>query len=330
MRFSIIVPAYQAEGHIQRCIDSILSQDYADYEIIIVDDGSRDDTLKACRALEKIHSQIRVVSKENGGASSARNMGIRISRGDYLLFLDSDDFWINNTLLSSLSKCISLKGADLILFGVKTQNASNGKSKTRVQFSVDDINFLETNSLAQQTEFLVSTSKFPSSAWSLAVRANLIKTNELYFKEGIVAEDIDWVISLFFHDIRVSAIEGVFHQYHKFRPGSVTSESGAKAVESLMYIVEKWAPRLRGPGLRDKALKSFLAFHYSTIFLSYYKLQPEKKRALKPKVRQYSWLLKSTKSRRLDWVRRILKIFGIHWGSILLSSLYRTQLKYRV
>lgn len=100
MRFSIIIPAYNVEDYLLDCVDSVIKQSFRDYEIILVNDGSTDSTLEICQELSKKNKSINLITKKNGGLSSARNAGIEIAKGDYLLFLDGDDFWGNYQFLN--------------------------------------------------------------------------------------------------------------------------------------------------------------------------------------------------------------------------------------
>ena len=104
---SVIVPVYNKEEYLGRCIDSVLGQTYADLELILVDDGSKDGSAEICRSYEKKDKRVRFIQKENGGASSARNLGISEAKGEYIGFVDGDD-WIEEdmyeTLLNELDK----------------------------------------------------------------------------------------------------------------------------------------------------------------------------------------------------------------------------------
>lgn len=102
-KISIITPVYNVEQFIGECIESVLMQDMSDFELILVDDGSKDDSLSICREYAKKDSRIKVYSKENGGVSSARNLGIQKSEGEYLCFIDSDDFVTANYCSSLLN-----------------------------------------------------------------------------------------------------------------------------------------------------------------------------------------------------------------------------------
>ncbi len=103
MRFSIIVPAYNAEKFIQRCAESVLKQTYEDFELLIVNDGSKDDTLRVCQGMQD--PRVRVLSQENQGVSVARNTGIQNANGEYICFLDADDEFMPNHL-QTLEKAI--------------------------------------------------------------------------------------------------------------------------------------------------------------------------------------------------------------------------------
>ena len=112
--FSIIVPIYNVERYLEQCIESVLAQDYQNYELILVDDGSPDNSIDICTKYAKQYSNIVFIHKINGGVSDARNAGIQIARGEYLMFLDSDDYWEGTTVLSDLQKIITENNPDII------------------------------------------------------------------------------------------------------------------------------------------------------------------------------------------------------------------------
>jgi glycosyltransferase involved in cell wall biosynthesis len=98
MLFSIIIPAYNASKHIENAINSVVKQPFFDYEIIIVNDGSKDNTLEIVNKLASKYMNIRVIAQSNSGASIARNNGIRHAKGDYIFFMDADDVIVENSL----------------------------------------------------------------------------------------------------------------------------------------------------------------------------------------------------------------------------------------
>lgn len=98
MTFSIIIPVYNVEKYLNECVDSVLNQKNVDYEIILVDDGSTDNSGQICDEYLKKHSNVSVIHKVNGGLSDARNAGLESAEGDYILFVDSDDKIEENSL----------------------------------------------------------------------------------------------------------------------------------------------------------------------------------------------------------------------------------------
>ena len=117
---SIVVPVYNAENYLKKCVDSLIQQTYKDIEIILVNDGSTDSSLSICHEYQKIDDRISVIDKENGGASSARNAGIKAAKGDYIMFADSDDFtdkeWVNLMVASQMKYKDSFVVCDLCGF----------------------------------------------------------------------------------------------------------------------------------------------------------------------------------------------------------------------
>ena len=119
MKFSIVVAAYNVAEYLEECVDSLANQNFpnSEYEVVIVDDGSTDgQTGNLCDQLTSKYEVVRTIHQENGGLSSARNTGIKESQGDYLLFVDGDDFWSNKNFLEKLSSNIERYCSDVVIF----------------------------------------------------------------------------------------------------------------------------------------------------------------------------------------------------------------------
>ena len=124
---SVIIPVYNAEKYLRKCVKSILSQRYKDFELILIDDGSTDQSFKLCNAFQAEDNRVHVIHKENGGVSSARNRGLDVAQGEYITFIDSDD-WINPDLLERLMAQIGQ--ADMAVGGYTTiSKAGNVEQK---------------------------------------------------------------------------------------------------------------------------------------------------------------------------------------------------------
>lgn len=116
-KISIIVPIYNTEQYLRRCIDSILTQAYTNFELLLIDDGSTDDSGKICDEYAAKNSCIRVFHKENEGVTKARELGVNESEGEYIMFVDSDDCLCPDALKASTNSIIHTNGADIIIFG---------------------------------------------------------------------------------------------------------------------------------------------------------------------------------------------------------------------
>ena len=125
---SVIVPIYNVEPYLPRCIDSILSQTYKDFELILVDDGSPDNCPKICDEYAKKDKRVKAIHKKNGGVSSARNAGIDASRGDYLMFIDADDYVSNAYVHDLLTKLSKHENADMVIGGFTEAGKDSSRS----------------------------------------------------------------------------------------------------------------------------------------------------------------------------------------------------------
>lgn len=117
-KISFVIPIYNVEQYLHQCVDSLLLQDYNDYEIILIDDGSNDSCPQICDGFAKNKSQIRVVHQNNRGVSVARNVGVADALGEYICFIDGDDYW-NPNVLGSLMQQVEREQLDVLRFGVQ-------------------------------------------------------------------------------------------------------------------------------------------------------------------------------------------------------------------
>ena len=138
-KFSLIIPAYNVEKYIKKCLDSVLNQTYNNYEIIIINDGSTDNTSKILESY-KSNKKIKIINQENKGLSNARNTGVSNAKGDYILFIDSDDF-IEKELLEILNKTI--KDEDLVRFQIRILDETNKIIKEYKEETFNNLNGIE-------------------------------------------------------------------------------------------------------------------------------------------------------------------------------------------
>ena len=209
--YSIIIPIYKVEKYLRKCIDSVVSQTYTNIEIILVNDGSPDGCYDICKEYEKIDKRIKVVDKENGGLSSARNAGLDIATGDYVYFLDSDDY-INVSLIEIINN--KIKDNDLLIFNnyevnedgkiLKKSNISIGKQELSCE--KDIFNYILKNYLEVKSCYQV---------WNKVFTTKIIKENNLRFEDNttVFSEDVCFILYYLLHSHRIIAIEDVLYYY---------------------------------------------------------------------------------------------------------------------
>ena len=189
-RLSIIIPLYNLEDYIERCILSIVSQsiDTGRYELIVVNDGSTDGSESIVRKLQSNYPFIKLINKENEGLSSARNKGLGIASGDYIFFIDADD-WVSPNSLSQLLDIIDTHPEDIILFKV-AEIHSDGKAKA-IYFHLP-----KSNQTLPVDDYICNYTIL-SAAWQGLFKRSLFTDHNIQMPESFLAEDDDLVVKLY-------------------------------------------------------------------------------------------------------------------------------------
>ncbi len=291
-KFSIIVPVYNVEKYLDECVQSIMGQDFSDWELILVDDGSPDNCPQMCDGWASADSRIKVIHKQNGGLSSARNAALNIADGDYLLFLDSDDYYNDTSALSLLNEKITQKNPDVIMFGCTDYNMHTGE--IRVSRNGYDIDFIENSAYNTALSHLLSNKIIPGGSTIFAVSKFVIEKNNIRFKNGIQDEDYDYVLSVFTNSSSIAVINNPFYMYRKGRADSITGSSNIKMIEGIAYTVEKWLPICKS--LDDEQLKkdllNYIAFIYTTGFVVSGRMDADTRQKALSIMRKYRFILK--------------------------------------
>lgn len=233
MRFSIIVPVYNIECYVEECIDSIIAQKYKNYELIIINDGSSDNSgFKIDKY--KNYENVRIFNKTNGGASDARNFGIKKAKGEYLMFLDGDDYLSGDDCLLELEKQIIKSKADIIQY--KMLYFYNKTKKTR---EFHDINYVS-GEILNGFNKLNRDGRVSISACDKIVKKDLIVKNRIFFEKGIFSEDIDWSLAVYLKVKTIAILNKSIYVYRQQRTDSITNKNSEKRSKDLLYIINKW------------------------------------------------------------------------------------------
>lgn len=218
MKLSVIIPVYQVEQTLEQCVGSVLHQDFEDMEIILVDDSSPDNCPQMCDSLQENNPGIRVIHQPNGGLSAARNTGIAAAKGEYITFVDSDDWLDDNTLRPLMEMLSTNPDIDLLEYPVDI------KQETRLQ--------LADNRYMNPTDYWTATRAYTHTyAWNKVYRASLFR--EVSFPEGKVFEDV-WTIPRILQHASVIATTGSGLYHYRRNPSGITAQAKGDELTSLL------------------------------------------------------------------------------------------------
>lgn len=237
MKVSIIVPVFKVETYLRRCIESLVAQDLPkeDYEIILVDDGSPDECPAICDDYASKQNNVKVIHRPNGGLSAARNSGIKIAKGEYVQFVDSDDY-LEPNVLRTLVDMMEKEELDVLRFNYQNVNENqevfepNKVSKPFVDYRDEVCNGLT---------FLTDRLGTACYAVQFMLRRSLL--SDCLFKEGLLFEDVEWTPKMLVKAERVSSTILIVYNY-QFRVGSITQsttmERRRKVLEDKMRLID--------------------------------------------------------------------------------------------
>ena len=215
MNLSIIIPIYKVEQYLCKCVDSVLNQDYEDYEIILVDDGSPDKCPLICDGYAKEHVNINVIHQENGGLSAARNAGLNVAKGEYVMFVDSDDY-VEQNVLGTLVQTMEEKQLDVLRFNYQNVNEQY-EIFLPYKDAKRDVNYSE--NVVDGETFLNERLGPMCYAVMFMMRREILEG--CLFKEGIYFEDTEWTPRMLLRAKRVASTPMVVYNYLR-RTGSIT------------------------------------------------------------------------------------------------------------
>lgn len=306
MKFSIIIPIYKVEYYLHECVDSILNQSYKDFEVILVDDGSPDSCPQICDDYASKDSRVKVIHKPNGGVADARNVGLENASGDYVCYVDSDDYLADNNVLQLLADKTE-SNPDIVHYKFKEWFEYDGHiAECRFDYIVPT----EGRSLAEIYCDLIDKDAYYNSAWSKIIRRNLLIDNNIRFEKGIVGEDNEW----FYHVVMVAKslilVDEPLYVYRR-RPGSITTTASRKNLLDQLHVLEKWEKILNNIPNDNRACVVWgsLAKQYCSALIIYAQVQNVKD--LLPKIILKKNLLQYSNNKRVVIFRKAIKLIGV-------------------
>lgn len=281
MKFSIIIPVYNSARFLHQCIGSIVGQAFRDYELILVDDGSTDDSCAICREYAEQYGHVRLIRQENGGPSAARNRGIAEATGEYLAFVDSDD-WVTPDYFAVLERAVA-SAPDLVFFG-----RQHGEEKIVTAFPAGCCASRE-----QIIDFL-TTNYFRGDVASCTVKLyarHLFADGELRFPAGtVVEEDLLFVLQAVDRSSTLVSIPDAVYFYNRRDSGSVTTQYNPikfdcklRACQTELGYARKWS----SPALEQIFDDNYLSYISASINNLMYRACPLTRKQKLEEIRRF-------------------------------------------
>ena len=224
-KVSIIVPVYNIENYIRVCVESILAQTYASLELILVDDGSKDNSGILCDEYAVIDPRVKVIHKENGGVSSARNAGLRQAKGDWIMHVDGDD-WIEPDMIEALIEAAKATEADLV-FSDFIKYGPNAGNNQLPSWNSDKI-----DSMSRYIAYVMTT------IWGSIAKRSLYIDHSLKSPEGIsYCEDFHLIVRLCHFAKKIVNVHRPFYHY-RYRPTSIMSNMSRKTESDEQWVYQ--------------------------------------------------------------------------------------------
>ena len=319
MKFSIVIPVYNVEKYLDACVESVIAQTYQDFEVILVDDGSPDRSGTMCDLWAAKDARVRVIHQENQGLSGARNTGIREARGEYVMVLDSDDWWEESRLVDTIAIHLERTQAQVLSLNYR-KVWSDGQEQT---YFADDC----ATALQGSCDFAAITANqvWIACAWNKVIQRQLFLENDLFFIPGILSEDIDWCVRLALCAERFAYLGEAWISYRQ-RPGSLTQNISADRVDGLCQNVEECLRNIHtAQSPNAQLLQPYVAYQYATVLHNYAGLSPKNRsNVLRDRVKALLYLLNWSNNGKVKLLRSAKLVLG--FDGMLLALRIRQKL----
>lgn len=318
MKFSVIIPAYNSENFLERSIKSVLFQSFKDYELIIVNDGSVDHTEEVAKSFSSKYACVKYVEKKNGGLSSARNAGIKIAQGKYLVFLDSDDKLHSNDVLAKLNDDCK-ESPDLIIgniLAVSVQKKVLISNVTKAQIDInDDIKEVI-------LKYIRSGQQPPWLAFQGIVNRSFLKSTGIFFNESTpTQEDL-----LFFFQIAqkvktVKCVNQIIVDYTLSRKGAITTVLSFKNIFNALKNFSEVYDNLTN----NSEVKVYIAGRFIEYIPPICKLKQQEQKQLYDFIQSKYYIIKNANSKKLKYklYKLLWHIYGVKKGNRLIIKIKR-------
>lgn len=320
MKISVVIPIYKVEHYLKKCIDSVMNQTYTNFEVILVEDGSPDNSGLICDEYAKKDNRVKVIHKSNEGASVARNLGVSIVQGEYIIFLDADDYWLSENVLEIIVERLTEKHPDVLTVNF----CKSINNELRAPYFPINIEMPPNIDGKEAIEFIIKNNLWIACPWNKVIRKKMFWDNKLKFTEGVTAEDVIWCAELVIVAEEFDYL-GVELVGYVQREGSVSNSMTFRKVKFLKQNIDEVEHCMNSvEGIKTILLKQYLAYQIGTLLLNVACLETsDEKEILQEDIKRYLPYLKYSTDKKIKIMAFVNKILG-YKVTLLLLRIYNT------
>ncbi len=256
IRVSVIIPVYNSESYLSECMDSVLSQSLRDIEIICIDDGSDDASLPMLREFKKKDVRVKIIEQPHINGSAARNKGLEIARGEYLAFMDADDYYLDDALKIAYSKAKREDGVDVVVFGANEYNVANKREKflseSLVKENCPDHDPFSPDEMADKL-----FNSFHNWPWNKLFRRSFIEENKIVFQDVERSNDVMFVSLALASAKKITLVDQALI-CHRVGHGTNVQAKNAEHPLAFWKAFQETKNKLQELPDHDQMIKSFL------------------------------------------------------------------------
>lgn len=312
MKLSIIIPVYNAGEFLSECVMSVKMQSYKDWELLLVDDGSNDGSREKCVEFAEQDTRIHVFFNNHGGVSSARNVALKNATGDYLMFMDNDDYWKEKDLLSDIVKQIKIQNCDMLMFGCTEFWMDGSKKEKRTDIETEKVC---NKNKAEAIKYCVEKDILTRAVWTKVIKREIFEKNKILFPEGKRNEDI-YVTGKLLQN--VSKIGWCNTGTYMYRKGTGKSQSdqkpSRKIIDDLKIMCIEYIQEIENgcasPELK-KAYLSYISYPFA-VWMMYVAAERKEHADDISEMKKYGYVLNIDYNPYIKMIGKVYRILGFN------------------
>jgi len=259
-KVSVIIPVYNVENYLRKSLDCIINQSLKDIEIICINDGSTDNSLKILEEYAQKDNRIIVIDKENGGVATARHAGMKVAKGDYIAFVDPDD-WVDTRMYEEMYSISKEKDLDISICASYSCREKNGViQKSKGHYSLKGVPKKYFNKVFSNEDVIDDIFKFPATCWCKLHKREFLEKNNIYFQDIRVGEDQLFFFQSFIYAKRIYIINKFLYYYRKNRKDSAMTRKNVPNLSAIQIFY----------GIEKMLIESGLINKYKIVFINKY------------------------------------------------------------